>query len=374
MAENTPKLIALYLPQFHPTENNNRWWGEGFTEWTNVRKAKPLFPGHRQPIIPGELGYYSLLDNDTRLRQAELARRGGIDAFCYYHYWFGAGREELQTPFNLMLQSGQPDFPFCLCWANESWHKKFWSDFDSVEKQLLAEQTYPGADDIKAHFERLSTAFSDKRYYKIAGRNVFMIYKPLEHPHIKLFIDTWRKMASKAGLPDFFFIGQIQNQLTDKTVDHIISLGFDAVNSVGLYAAAERAVLAMHPLQKLIFRTGRCIGHKIFRHPEILRYATAAPHFISNIDSRPDCIPTIIPNWDHTPRSGRNGYVLHKSNPTAFGRHVTDVLSLVAGKELPIAFIKSWNEWGEGNYLEPDARFGTAYLDTLKACKETSSR
>lgn len=173
--DQCPKIIALYLPQYHPTPTNNKYWGSGFTEWTNVGKAKPLFKGHYQPKVPADLGYYDLRNPETREKQAELAKEAGIDAFCYYHYWFEPGHEELERPFKEVLKSGKPDFPFCLCWANESWHKKFWTNIDSFESQIIAEQKYMGIDDYTQHFYSLLPAFKDPRYFKIDGKNVFMI-------------------------------------------------------------------------------------------------------------------------------------------------------------------------------------------------------
>lgn len=147
-----PKLIAFYLPQYHPTLDNDKWWGKGFTEWTNVGKAKPLFIGHYQPKVPADLGYYDLRVPEVRELQASLAKEAGIYGFCYYHYWFGNGRKELELPFAEVLKSEKPNFPFCLCWANESWHSKFWNKDGSIEKKILIEQLYPGDDDIINHF------------------------------------------------------------------------------------------------------------------------------------------------------------------------------------------------------------------------------
>ena len=173
------KVIAFYLPQYHPTPHNNEWWGEGFTEWTNVAKAPKLFWGHYQPKVPADLGFYDLRIPEVREKQAELAKYAGVDGFCYYHYWFGNGRVELETPFNEVLKTGKPDFPFCLCWANETWSRKFWNkDGNVAQSTTLAEQTYPGMDDIISHFMNVLPAFKDPRYIKQDGMPVFMIYRP----------------------------------------------------------------------------------------------------------------------------------------------------------------------------------------------------
>lgn len=175
MKQNRPRVIAFYLPQFHPTPDNDKWWGKGFTEWTNVGKAKPLFRGHYQPKVPADLGYYDLRLSQSRIEQADLAREAGIEGFCYYHYWFGAGKQELELPFNEVLRLKEPNFPFCLCWANESWHSKFWDNTGrSFSKKTLIEQQYLGHDDNIAHFERLLPAFKDGRYITVDGKILFL--------------------------------------------------------------------------------------------------------------------------------------------------------------------------------------------------------
>ena len=183
------RLIALYLPQFHTIPENDKWWGEGFTEWTNVKRAKPSFEGHYQPRIPGELGYYNLLDADIKEKQAQLAREAGIEGFCYYHYWFGNGKQLLEKPFQQVIESGKPDFPFCLCWANHTWSNKTWEKSSSLVKEsILMEQQYGGIEDYTEHFYSLLNAFKDSRYIKIDGRLVFMIYDTMGFKDIKTFI------------------------------------------------------------------------------------------------------------------------------------------------------------------------------------------
>ena len=166
MEEFRPRIIVYYLPQYHPTPDNDKWWGKGFTEWTNVGKAKPLFRGHYQPKGPADLGYYDLRLPEVRAAQVELAKEAGIDGFCYYHYWFGGGKQELELPFNEVLRTGEPDFPFCLCWANEPWHAKFWNMDGTVSKRTLIDQQYGNEEEWKLHFEHVLPAFKDKRYIK----------------------------------------------------------------------------------------------------------------------------------------------------------------------------------------------------------------
>lgn len=203
-----PRLIALYLPQYHPTPENDEWWGPGFTEWTNVVRAKPLFRGHEQPRIPADLGFYDLRLPEVREQQAELARQAGIEGFCYYHYWFGHGRQLLERPFNEVVASGKPDYPFCLCWANHTWSNKTWKRESAFrENSVLMEQTYPGKADDVEHFNALLPAFRDKRYMTIDGRLIFVIYNPYDFRNVTEFMATWRELALQHGLPGFFFVG-----------------------------------------------------------------------------------------------------------------------------------------------------------------------
>ena len=197
------RLIAHYLPQFHPIMENDLWWGKGFTEWTNTAKAMPLFPGHLLPNIPADLGFYDLRVAESREAQANLARQYGIEGFCYWHYWFGNGRRLLERPFEEVLKSGKPDFPFCLAWANHTWSGIWHGSPD----RILIEQKYLGINDVKAHFYCMVNAFMDPRYLKINQKNIFCIYRPTDLIDSEMFIDTWRQLAAKEGAPDFYFIG-----------------------------------------------------------------------------------------------------------------------------------------------------------------------
>ena len=221
------RVIAFYLPQYHPTPINEKWYGPGFTEWTNVGKAKPLFPGHYQPHVPRELGYYDLRYPEIKEQQAQLAREAGIEGFCYYHYWFGEGRQELDIPFRQVVETGSPNFPFCICWANQSWYSKFWSSDINCEAKLIVEQKYDNAEWRELHFNSLLTAFKDSRYIKIDGKLLFMIYRPLEYPEVIVFMQHWQELAKQNGLRGFYFVGQATSEQDAK---QILQLGFDGVN------------------------------------------------------------------------------------------------------------------------------------------------
>jgi lipopolysaccharide biosynthesis protein len=351
------RVIALYLPQYHPIPENNQWWGKGFTEWTNVGKAKPLFRGHYQPRVPADLGYYDLRVPETRKAQADMAREYGIEAFCYWHYWFGHGKRLIERPFNEVVASGEPDFPFCLAWANETW-KGF--DHGLKNRNILIEQLYPGVADYTAHFYEVLPALKDKRYITVEGKPLFMIYKAMADPQIKVFIETWRKLATENGLNGIYFVGH--SNTAQYTVNQILSTGVDAVNTVRLdnYLVNHRSFF-----QKVKSRL-----NKIFLGvPLAYSYKIMSNYFIDKEeDQKENVFPSIIPGWDHTPRSGKEGLVMTNSTPKLFAKHVEQVINLVEKKEKKnrIVFIKSWNEWAEGNYLEPDLKFGLQYLEALK--------
>lgn len=351
------KIIAFYLPQFHPTLNNNKWWGAGFTEWTNVAKAKPLFPGHYQPKIPADLGFYDLRVPEVRNLQAELASEAGVYGFCYYHYWFGNGKQELELPFNEVLASGEPDFPFCLCWANETWSRKFWNKDGAVTgSKTLVEQCYLGEKDDILHFNTLLPAFNDKRYIRIDEKPIFVIYKPLDFYNINKFILLWNKLAENNGLKGIFFIAYSTD--VDNEYQKLKSLGFDAINSCRLNRNTKRSLgWAVRKITSLVFQTPRRISYRIISRK-----------LVTETEKKNDIFPTIVPNWDHTPRSGINGDLFTNSTPELFEIHAKHALKYIADKpdNRKYCFLKSWNEWGEGNYMEPDLKYGKGYIHALK--------
>ncbi|MBY0244248.1 MAG: glycoside hydrolase family 99-like domain-containing protein [Sphingobacteriaceae bacterium] len=360
------QIIAYYLPQYYPFKENNEWWGEGFTEWTNVGKAKPLFRTHYQPKVPADLGYYDLRIAEVRQKQIELAIEAGVTGFCYWHYWFGDGKRLLDMPFREVLSSDAHNFPFCLGWANESWKSKVWNSLDAKKDVLLMEQTYPGKVDIENHFYEILPAIKDSRYIKIENRPVFVIYKPFLMPNAGDFIDTWNKLAKLNGFDEgFFFIGHAINS---KEKESILKMGFDAVNIVRIGEHRYNLdVIKKIPLKLFKF--------KFLRRPLILKYAFISKYFIQELDKDENVFPTIIPNWDHTPRSGNHGTIFHKSNPELFKKHVLEALKAVKNKSnsRQVLFLKSWNEWGEGNYMEPDLRYGKQYIQALRSAIEENS-
>ena len=351
------RIIAFYLPQYHPIPENDAWWGKGFTEWTNVGKAKPLYRGHYQPRVPADLGYYDLRVPETRQAQADMARSYGVEGFMYWHYWFGGGKRLLERPFNEVLASGEPDFPFALAWANETW-KGFAHGL--TNRNTLIEQRYLGEQDYIDHFHAVLPAFRDRRYITVDGKPLFMVYKPLQHPDMQAFVELWQRLARENGLPGIYFVGQAEVGQEQK----ILRLGMDAACIFRMMEGVNRRPFLKKAVQR--------IKIKLFKHPRVFRYAEAARWFVGPEDTRDDIIPTIYSGWDHTPRSGCEGTVFSHYTPDVFERHVKQVLRAVENKpaSLKIVFVKSWNEWGEGNYMEPDRRYGLQFLERLKKCVE----
>lgn len=351
------RVIAFYLPQFHPTPENDKWWGKGFTEWTCMGKAKPLFKGHYQPRVPADLGYYDLRVPESREMQAEYARRAGIEGFCYWHYWFGNGRRLLERPFNEVLESGKPDYPFCLGWANHSWYKKLW-DKDTKKDTLLMKQEYLGEEDYKMHFNFALKAFKDHRYIKDGNKPLFFIFRPLDIPNN--FILLWQKWAKENGFKDgIAFIGECRY---NEDPQKIRAKGFDYIyrDRVGVYYDRDFSTFQ---------RIKQHLKHILFHRPLLcFDYSDFVKKLTDpEVDKEVENIPMIMPNWDHSPRSGSKGLILNNSTPENFRIHIRRVFDAIKDKpkEKRFVFLKSWNEWGEGNYMEPDLRFGNGYIDVL---------
>lgn len=377
------RIIALYLPQFHPIPENDLWWGPGFTEWINVVRAKPLFRGHRQPRIPADLGFYDLRLSETREQQARLAREAGIEGFCYYHYWFGGGKQLLERPFNEVVASGKPDFPFCICWANHTWSNKTWRRTSALQRDgLMVEQTYPGREDDTAHFLSLLDAFRDRRYMTVDGKLLFTIYDPLGFPHVGDFIELWQRLAAEHGLPGFYFVGMTPSTLSFKITpdgkrqpampnlrssaeiyNHVLSLGFDAVNSFGKRRGEMLYEGKVKNIAKAVMRRmGLPAGSQCYD------YERTVANFFAPEDAWENVFPTILPQWDRSPRVASADGVYVNVTPEKFGRHIRRAMDIVSRKEDEhrIIYLKSWNEWGEGNYVEPDEEFGHGLLDALR--------
>ena len=369
------KLIAFYLPQFHPIPENDKWWGKGFTEWTNVVQARPHFKGHYQPRIPADLGFYDLRLPETRQEQADLAREHGIHGFCYYHYWFN-GRRLLERPFNDVLSSGKPDFPFCLCWANESWM----SNWDGSSGKILMKQTYSEEDDLQ-HIKWLIKAFSDKRYIRIDNRPLFLVYRASQLPNPLRTTQIWREESHRFGIGDIFLC-KVENFKEDQT--GTIEIGFDAsvefqpnYNSLWEYTRPKskfkRTIVynkdRIAPILYKLLRLHSLSGDEVYDYSTLVQIALqkATPPYLM--------FPCVTPSWDNSARRKTKAVILHNSTPELFENWLRETMkkSIHKSQNPCYIFINAWNEWAEGNYLEPCQRWGKAYLEAVKRVVQNTS-
>ena len=355
------RVLAFYLPQFYPIPENDRWWGPGFTEWTNVVKAKPLFAGHHQPHLPSDLGFYDLRVPEVRAAQAQLARSHGIAGFCYYHYWF-SGRRLLNRPFDEVLVSGRPELPFCLCWANENW-TRVW---DGNNRDVLMAQHYSPEDDY-AHIQHLLPAFEDPRYIRIDGKPLFLVYRSELLPDPARTAETWRKTAAAAGIGDLY-LARVESLVAN--VDPK-SIGFDAavefapdwsVLPTPMFRRRRWKLLAalQHRVGGINLVSGAYFRHRVYRYEDFVHRMLAKPEVTYK---RFRCV---TPRWDNSPRRPSDAVIFHDSSPEVYEGWLREIMQSTVvtfqGDER-ILLVNAWNEWAEGNHLEPDHRWGRTYLE-----------
>lgn len=363
-----PKVIALYLPQFHPIPENDEWYGKGFTEWTNVAKAKPLFWGHKQPRVPVDLGFYDLRLPDVRYAQVEMAKKYGVEGFSFYHYWFGNEKQLLEKPFQEILADKNYNFPFMLHWANGSWSKKLWNA-DGRGDELLIEQTYPGKEDAIKHFYTLLPAFQDERYMRMDGKIMFTVDLPLNSPEIPNILGIWRELAVKENIGDFFFIAHSahykeQTALSQGGAEAL--LGHD-----GLYAGAYDALIDSQYrriMYKNFYNKAKYILRKKFRIPNVYKYKDVIKYAIADYDKDERIFPEVFPRFDHSPRSKGKELIFTGDTPELFRSYLENTFETIKNKSpvRQLVFVRAWNEWGEGNYLEPDLDTKCGYLEAIK--------
>lgn len=346
--------IAVYLPQFHPIPENDIWWGKGFTEWTNVAKAKPLFRNHYQPHLPGELGYYDLRVPEVREAQAQMAQEAGIYGFCYYHYWFN-GKRLLNRPIDDVLITGKPDFPFCFCWANESWSRRWLGQ----EVDILIRQTYSDEDYLN-HINWLIPVFSDPRYIKINGRPVFIIYRAFGLPEPGKLVEIFKSRCLQEGIPEPYLIASAGPNDLRKS-------GFDALWNF----EPQLSVLPCFLYDKKHYK--KLIGNLRLGilSSKLKAYSySEAKERMNRINLLYPYYPCSFVNWDNSPRRGENGIIIRNSNPDIFKTYLLSAIekfmTMDFSGEENLIFINAWNEWAEGNHLEPDLKNGFGYLNALK--------
>ena len=371
------KPIAFYLPQFHEIPENNKFYGEGFTEWTNTKKAKPLFPGHYQPRIPFGQNYYCLLDEGIMESQAKLAKEYGIFGFCYYHYWFKDGKKLLEKPIELMLSNDKVDIPFCLCWANENWSKKW----DGGNHEIIVEQDYGSEDDWDMHIKYLIPFFKDRRYITLNGKPLFVLYRPELIPNLKQMMKYWRNKICENGFsgiifaiqhPSWYFMTGYNPDLFDYQIkfEPFFSLNYQ-----------EKNIDKIRIKQK-IYSLSRCLFLDKFVDIVIEQYKKRKEKIDindlkkTNYDElwstvlktpiTPKTIEGAFVDWDNTARK-KNGMVCLGATPEKFEKNMKSLGERVKKEASnPIIFINAWNEWAEAAYLEPDEKYGFEYLQALK--------
>lgn len=358
---SAPKILAFVLPQFHRIPENDEWWGEGFTEWTNVRKAGPLFPGHYQPRIPAENRYYDLLDPSVHDWQAVLAKRYGVHGFCYYHYWF-RGKQLLERPVELLLTRGEPDIPFCLAWANEPWTRAW----DGGDHQVLMPQLYGDEADWAAHFDYLLRAFRDERYIRVDGKPMLLIYRSASIDVLEPMLSLWRQLAIGAGLPGLHIV----EMLTGFNRDARTQL-FDAFAEFEpMYTIRHRMPYWLRKREKwrkrLIVATTRLL-RRWLGPPNSYDYASIWSILAARrIPLR--TYPGVFVDWDNSPRRGlERGMIMRNFDARSFEVGVRAQLRKAQQKNAPFVFVNAWNEWAEGAYLEPDERRGLMFLEAIRA-------
>lgn len=374
------RIIALYLPQFHPTDVNDKYWGKGFTEWVNVAKARPLFKGHYEPRIPADLGFYDLRLPEVREAQAELAKEAGIEGFCYWHYWFGYGEEVLEKPLDAVVKSGKPDFPFCIGWANHSWTTKTWTNSKTQYKsEFIFKQKYPGRDDYIKHFYRLLNAFKDNRYIRVEDKLLFLIYDIADFKDFALFKEVWEKLARDNGLPGFYFVAylntlpqisfnnfkdniNLDNRINEE-IDFCLQRGVDAVNTVNLKYAELRTKGFLY---KAIIGGLRKRGANFWL--EKYDYGSIVKNYVTEKNRQINVFPQILVGNDRSPRAGRNAIIYDNATPDKFYIGAKAAIDIVQTKDIDhrIIFLNSWNEWGEGAYMEPDQKYGKQFIKALR--------
>lgn len=350
IAPSEVQLLAYYLPQFHTIPENDKWWGEGFTEWTNVRRGIPNFKGHDQPRVPGELGYYNLLDPNVREQQAALARQYGVTGFCYYHYWF-KGKRLLEAPLEQVLKSGTPDFPFCVFWANENWSKRW----DGGNNELLIEQTHDDDDDV-AFIEHLLPYFADKRYIRIDGRALLMIYRIELFPNPRKTIARWGEICRANG----------------ELAPYVVKADTRLSAAPPVFGADASVEFPPHRLAAGLLLAHDVPGLRADYTGTLIDLPKAAASLATAAEPAHTHFRTVVPGWDNTARKQLDGSIFTDSNPELFRAWLRDTLvraetMLPPGRRL--VFVNAWNEWAEGAYLEPDQTHGRAMLEAALAAR-----
>lgn len=364
------KTIALYVPQYHTIPLNDKYWGEGFTEWVNVKKAKPLFAGHNQPRVPLNENYYNLLDRDAKMWQIELAKKYGVYGFCYYHYWFN-GKMLLEQPAEQMLEDKSLDLPFCFCWANEAWSMEWIG-----KREVIMPQFYGEKKEWKEHFEYLIPFFKDDRYIKDQGKPIFVIYRPGSIECLTPMLSYWRELAVDAGFPGMVFMNQnpeymVRANKDDSQIDFDIEFE-PATSKLFMYGDKFKTIKQIR--RKILEICEKRFGLDLRRQGQTLMakmtnsqfpdYDDTWNHILNRKPYSPKSIPCAFVDWDNSPRYKEKARVFKGATPEKFEKYFSKLIKKTREEyKKEYVFIMAWNEWGEGGYLEPDTTNEYGYLE-----------
>lgn len=351
------RVIAIYLPQFHPFPENDEWWGKGFTEWTNVTKARPKFPGHYQPHLPTDLGFYDLRVPEVREQQAKMAKEAGIYGFCYYHYWFN-GKLLMERPLKEVLESGKPDFPFMICWANENWTRAW----DGGEKKILMKQEYT-EEDARDHIKWLIPYLKDPRYIRIGDKPVIAIYRSTIIPDVDEMLDIWREEAMKENLN--LYICRFESFAQSGA--EYLKPGFNAAIDFQPLGNPRGTYIKKHLFARMYnFFNVRILKRRLIDAVNYKKYIDFLKNLPTPIYKQ---YPCVCPMWDNTSRRKKGIIMMTHSSPKLYGDWLKFVLTTFKPytPQENLVFINAWNEWAEGNHLEPCRKWGNQYLETTKS-------
>lgn len=377
---NKIKVIAFYLPQFHEIPENDQWWGKGFTEWDNVKKANPLFPGQDQPRVPLNNNYYNLLDDNVKIWQADLAAKYEIFGFCYYHYWFQNGKKLLEKPAEQMLRNKEIRQPFCFCWANENWSR----NWDGGNREVIMKQEYGNEKDWEEHFRYLLPFFRDDRYITVEGKPLFVIYKPDQIADIYQMAGYFRRRTVEEGFPGLCLAFQFPTYYMDMyyrddVFDYMIE--FEPVFSRSINSSSEPGTSSKVKLVRKLFgedpisayrkkKETAAGGYTRPKHLSMFFYDEAWEHILK-FEDREKLLPGGFVDWDNTPRN-KHGVVYSGFSIEKFEQYMLQLLQKARSTGKNMVFLNAWNEWGEGAYLEPDEHYGYRRLEAIqRAVRET---
>lgn len=350
--QTQPRLIAFFLTQFHPIPENDVWWGKGFTEWTNVTKAKPLFDGHYQPHLPTDLGFYDLRVRSTRHDQIRMAKEYGIDGFCYHYYWF-SGTRLLNQPLDDMLSDPESDMPFCLCWANENWTRRW----DGAEREILIAQQYLPNDALD-FIKSLIPFFSDSRYIRLNGAPFLIVYCPQHLPEARKTIAVWREHCRSVGIGEIHLCAA----LTHGNEDYA-QFGFDSGVEFPPHNSKCQNVAASLPFRDSFAGS-------------VIEYSAIARAYLDRKYRQRNVFRSLFPSWDNTARTGSRAVIVAGGTPSNYEYWLAEAIRRTH-EDFPdqerFIFINAWNEWAEGCHLEPDRKYQHGFLEATRTAKEGRS-